>query len=188
MVISDWNGTHDTLQAAYNGLDLEMGTERPYDDFFLARPFRDRCSDGVVPMTLLDDKVRRNLRVMFRTKAFEGRAEGAINTPRTSRPPAAIAEQAMVLLKNDGGLLPLNPARVRSIAVIGENATRKQAHGGGSSRREGVLRGHPARRHPDARGPGHERGVRRGVQDLRTGRPGARRQGRGGRRGGPTWP
>ena len=133
IVISDWNGTHDTRQAAFNGLDLEMGTERPYDQFYLARPLRDLVDRGVVPPSLIDDKVRRNLRVMFLTGAFEQRAPGAINTAAHQQTARRIAEQAMVLLKNDGGLLPIDSSRVHSIAVIGENATRKQAHGGGSS-------------------------------------------------------
>jgi beta-glucosidase len=133
VVISDWDGTHSTREAAFNGLDLEMGTERPYQDYYLARPFQDLVRQGVVPMSVVDDKVRRNLRVMFLTKAFDGRAEGAINTAIHQQTARRIAEESMVLLKNDGGLLPLDSARVHSIAVIGENATRKHAHAGGSS-------------------------------------------------------
>jgi beta-glucosidase len=133
IVISDWNGTHNTREAAFNGLDLEMGTERPYDEFYLARPLHNLVNRGLVPLSVVDDKVRRNLRVMFLSGAFDNRPEGAINTVAHQQTARRIAEEAMVLLKNDGGLLPIDIRRVRSIAVIGENATRRQAHGGGSS-------------------------------------------------------
>jgi len=133
LVMSDWSGTHDTRQAALYGLDLEMGTNKPYDQFYLATPFRELLEKGEVPMSVLDDKVRRNLRVMFETKAFDGRPPGSINTAAHQQAARRVAEEAIVLLKNEGGLLPLDPARVRSIAVIGENAVRKHAHQGGSS-------------------------------------------------------
>ena len=133
LVMSDWNGTHDTRQAALNGLDLEMGTNRPYDDYYLARPFREGLEKGVYPMAALDDKVRRNLRVMIATHVLDGRPEGAINTPAHQAAARRVEEEAIVLLKNDGATLPLDPARLTSIAVIGDNATRLQAHGGGST-------------------------------------------------------
>jgi beta-glucosidase len=137
LVISDWNGTHDTREAALNGLDLEMGTERKYDNFYLARPYRDLVMRGMLPMSTLEDKVRRNLRVMFETKTFDdggaGRAAGSLGTEAHHLAARRIAEESMVLLKNDGELLPLAPDALRTIAVIGENATRRHAHAGGSS-------------------------------------------------------
>ena len=133
LVMSDWGGTHDTREAALFGLDLEMGTNKPYEEFYLANPFRKLLESGAVPMSVLDDKVRRNLRVMLETKAFGGRAPGSLNTPAHQATARQVAEEAIVLLKNDDGLLPLDTARIRSVAVIGENATRKHSHEGGSS-------------------------------------------------------
>lgn len=134
MVVSDWDGVHDTREAVFNGLDLEMGTSnRAYDEFHLARPFREGIERGDYPVALLDDKVRRNLRVLFTTGAVDGRAPGAINTPAHQKVARRVADEALVLLKNESGALPLDLASIRRIAVIGENATRLQARGGWSS-------------------------------------------------------
>ena len=132
--MSDWGGTHSTRGAVMNGLDLEMGTELvPYDDFYLARAFREGVRSGEYSASVLDDKVRRNLRQMIATKAIDGRAPGAINTKQHQATARRIAEESMVLLKNDGHALPLDPDKIKSVAVIGENAVRVQAPGGGSA-------------------------------------------------------
>jgi beta-glucosidase len=133
LVMSDWNGTHDTREAALHGLDLEMGTEKPYGDFYLATPFKKLVEKGEVEAAVLDDKVRRNLRVMFQTKSIDGRPKGALNTKAHQETARRVAEEAIVLLKNDGPLLPLDPAKVRTVVVIGENAVRQHSHQGGSS-------------------------------------------------------
>jgi len=134
LVMSDWAGTHDTKEAVLNGLDLEMGTDKPYDEFFLARGFREGLARGEYPVAALEDKARRNLRVMLETKALEGRGPGALNTPEHQAVARAVAEEGLVLLKNEGAALPLDPEKVGSIAVIGENAVKLQAHAGGSAR------------------------------------------------------
>ena len=134
LVMSDWGGTHDTRQAALNGLDLEMGTEQNYGDFYLARPYLDLLNKGELPMAGLDEKVRRNLRVMFATHVFDaGRKTGSLNTAAHQAVARQVAEEGIVLLKNAGNLLPLDAASLKTIAVIGENATRLHAHGGDSS-------------------------------------------------------
>jgi beta-glucosidase len=133
LVMSDWSGTHDTREAALYGLDLEMGTNKPYEEFYLANPFRKLLEASEVPMSVLDDKARRNLRVMIETGALDGRPLGALNTKAHQQTARKVAEESIVLLKNAGGLLPLAAARIRSVAVIGENATRKHSHEGGSS-------------------------------------------------------
>jgi beta-glucosidase len=134
LVMSDWGGTHDTGEAAAGGLDLEMGTNRPYNQFYLADAFRDGLQKGEYPMAALDDKVRRNLRVMIATHVLDGRPEGSINTKAHQAAARRVAEEAMVLLKNDGPTLPLDPAKLTSIAVIGDDAVRSQAYGGDSAR------------------------------------------------------
>jgi beta-glucosidase len=132
-VISDWGATHDTKTAVTNGLDLEMGSRGSFDDYHLARAFRDGIQNGTYPMAALDDKVRRDLRMLFASGAMDGRKPGSINTPAHLETARHIAEEAMVLLKNDGALLPLDSTKIHSIAVIGENAVRKFAAGGNSA-------------------------------------------------------
>jgi beta-glucosidase len=134
VAISDWGGVHDTREAVLNGLDVEMGTEKPYRQFYLADAFKAGLEKGDYPMSILDDKARRSLRVMFATHLFDGRSEGSINTPQHQAAARRVAEEAVVLLKNEGGLLPLDAKKIKSLAVIGENATRLQAYGGDSSR------------------------------------------------------
>jgi beta-glucosidase len=150
LVMSDWAGTHSTRGAVLGGLDLEMGTEvLPYDRFFLAGAFRDGLKSGEFPMSVLEDKARRNLRQMLETKSVEGRSPGKLNTKDHQLAARTIAEESMVLLKNQGDALPLELDKVKSIAVIGENAVQLQHYGGGSARiktfyeispLEGILR------------------------------------------------
>jgi beta-glucosidase len=145
LVMSDWGGTHDTREAVLNGLDLEMGSRKPH----LADQFLDGLHKGEYPMAALNDKVRRNLRVMLAMHVFENRPEGSINTMAHQQAARRVAEEAVVLLRNEGGALPLDPAKLTSIAVIGEDAMRLQAYGGDSARikafyeiapLEGILR------------------------------------------------
>jgi beta-glucosidase len=133
-VISDWAGVHDTRGAVLGGLDLEMGTDKAYDDFYLAKAFREGVKNGTYPQAVLDDKVRRNLRVMIGTGVFDPRAEGSLNTKSHQETARRVAEEGIVLLKNENSLLPLDATKIKSVAVIGENATRLQTYGGDSSR------------------------------------------------------
>ena len=133
LVVSDWGGTHSTAEAVRDGLDLEMGTRGSYSNYYLADPFRRGIESGEFPVALLDDKVRRNLRVLLATKALDDRAPGALNTRAHQALARKVAEEGLVLLKNSGALLPLDLAQIRRIAVIGDNAVRLQAHGGQSS-------------------------------------------------------
>jgi beta-glucosidase len=132
-VISDWGATHDTREAVTKGLDLEMGSRGKFEDFHLARAFEAGIQDGTYPMALLDDKVRRNLRMLYASGAVDGRRSGSLNTAAHLDVARRIAEDGMVLLKNDGGLLPIDISKVHTIAVIGENAVRKFAAGAGSA-------------------------------------------------------
>ncbi len=85
-------------------------------------------------MAGLDDKVRRNLRVMFATHVFDaGRKTGSLNTAAHQAVARQVAEEGIVLLKNENHTLPLDASKLKTIAVIGENATRLHAHGGDSS-------------------------------------------------------
>lgn len=131
--LSDWGGVHDTREAALYGMDLEMGTGKPPAEMYLANPYKQQLESGALPMSTLDDKVRRILRLIFVTKLIDGRPAGSINTTDHQNIARRVAEQGIVLLKNQDNALPLDPTKIKSIAVIGENATRAQAYGGWSS-------------------------------------------------------
>jgi beta-glucosidase len=134
LVMSDWAGVHDTREAALNGLDLEMGTDKNYNDFYLAQPYFDGLKNGAFPLAALDEKVRRNLRVMIATHVLDAnRKPGSLNTAAHQSVARRVAEEGIVLLKNKNHALPLDLKNIKTIAVIGENATRLQAHGGQSS-------------------------------------------------------
>ena len=133
-MISDWAGVHDTRGAVLGRLDLEMGTDKAYDDFYLAKAFREGVKNGTYPQAALDDKVRRNLRVMIGMGVFDPRSEGSLNTKAHQETSRHVAEEGIVLLKNEKEFPPLDASKIKSVAVIGENAMRLQTYGGDSSR------------------------------------------------------
>ncbi|WFB34544.1 glycoside hydrolase family 3 C-terminal domain-containing protein [Kiritimatiellota bacterium B12222] len=135
-VMSDWNGVHkNSYEPAYNGMDIEMGTEKPYEDYYLARGFREAIENGEIDEEILNDKVRRYLYVMYSIGAMgeksATRPQGERNTPKHQQECLAIAEEAMVLLKNEGQTLPLS-RNIKKLLVVGNNAT-TQHHAGGAS-------------------------------------------------------
>jgi beta-glucosidase len=137
LVMTDWGAAHETKALALGGTDLEMGThvapDVDYNTYYLAQPFLDGINGGQYPMSLLDDKARRNLYVLIASHVLDPRPPGSINTPAHQTIARRVAEEGMVLLKNDNNALPLDLAQLKSIAVIGDNATRLQAAGGESS-------------------------------------------------------
>jgi beta-glucosidase len=133
LVMTDWGAAHSTAGMAMHGLDLEMGTNKPYDQFYLAAPFMDGLRNGTFPMSVLNDKVRRNLYVYFATGSMDSTRPGEINTKSHQDTSRHVEEEAIVLLKNQGDLLPLDSTKLKSIAVIGRNATLELTHGGQSS-------------------------------------------------------
>lgn len=134
VVISDWNGAHSTQEAANCGLDIEMGTNKPFDQYFMATPLLDEIKKGNIKEDVVNDKVRRILYVMHKIHTFDkaNQKTGSFNTPEQQAAVRKIAEEAIVLLKNENNALPLKIENLKSIAVIGDNATRKHAHTGGS--------------------------------------------------------
>ena len=142
VVITDWGGAHDTKQAALNGLDIEMGTgtdgltsskKNAYDYYYLANPFLKLIKNGEIKEDILNDKVRRILRLMFRTNMNPNRPLGRINNQEHLDVARKIAGEGIVLLKNEGSFFPINATKKITIAVIGENATKPMTIGGGSS-------------------------------------------------------
>ena len=142
VVVSDWGGVHDTDQAIANGMDLEFGswtnglsegTRNAYDNYYLAFPYLKLLREGKADTKVLDDKVRRVLRLMMRTNMDNNRPYGSLCSPEHEEAARRIGEEGIVLLKNSGNVLPVDPAKVRKIAVIGENAIKMMTVGGGSS-------------------------------------------------------
>ena len=142
VVISDWGGTHNTEQAIANGLDLEMGTGtngldskygQSYNAYNLALPYLERIKDGRASMEVLDDKVRRVLRLNFRTAMNSNKPFGSLNSPEHNAAARRIAGEGIVLLKNEDNILPIDLEKTKKILVVGENAIKKMTVGGGSS-------------------------------------------------------
>lgn len=137
-VVSDWGAVHDTKEALINGTDVEMGTDLSmlpnpdYDKFFMANAALEMVRTEQVAEAVIDDKVSRMLNVMKKTNMFGERKAGAVNTKEHQATALKVAEEGIVLLKNNGAL-PLDKQKVKSIAVIGANADRKHAGAGGSS-------------------------------------------------------
>lgn len=142
VVISDWGGVHNTDEAITNGLDMEFGSwtnglnygsSNAYDNYYLALPYLQRIQSGKAGTKELDDKVRRILRLAFRTTMDRNRPFGSILSPEHYEAARRIGEEGVVLLQNKNALLPIDLNKTRKIAVIGENAVKMMTVGGGSS-------------------------------------------------------
>ncbi len=141
VVVSDWGGCHDTDQAVNNGLDMEFGSwtdglhtgaSNAYDSYYLANAYRDGLLSGKYSMQTLNDKVRRVLRLFFRT-TMARRGHGALCSDAHYQTARRIADEGIVLLQNTGGVLPLDLSRRPTVLVVGENAIKMMTVGGGSS-------------------------------------------------------
>jgi len=149
VVVSDWGGCHDTDEAVKNGLDMEfgswtdgltMGKTNAYDLYYMADAYKQGIKQGRYTTKELDDKVRRVLRLFFRTTMNREKPFGFLCSESHYNAALRIAQEGIVLLKNDKmkelrneKLLPLDPARTRRILVVGENAIKMMTVGGGSS-------------------------------------------------------
>lgn len=142
VVVSDWGGVHDTDEAITNGMDMEFGswtnglsqgTSNAYDSYYLAMPYLKRIQEGKVGTKELDDKVRRILRLAFRTTMNMNRPFGSLLSPEHYEAARKIGEEGIVLLQNKNAILPIDLNKTNKIAVIGENAVKMMTVGGGSS-------------------------------------------------------
>lgn len=142
VVVSDWGGTHNTDQAIKNGLDMEFGSwtdglsanvKNVYDSYYLANPYLERIRSGEVGTEELDDKVRRILRLAFRTVMRQDRPLGNMLSEAHYQAAREIGNEGIVLLKNENNILPIVPGENCSILVVGENAIKMMTVGGGSS-------------------------------------------------------
>ncbi len=142
VVVSDWGGTSDTDEAVYGGLDMEFGTwtdglqmgaTNAYDSYCLAKAYEDGITEGKYTTKELDDKVRRVLRLFYRTTMSSNRARGFLCSDAHYDVARQVAEEGIVLLQNKGNILPLDLDRAKRILVVGENAIKPMTVGGGSS-------------------------------------------------------
>ena len=152
VVVSDWGGAHNTEEAIKNGLDLEFGTwtdgltmgkTNAYDNYYLADAYKRLIREGKYTERELNDKVRRVLRLFFRTTMNKHKGYGFLCSESHYEVARSIAEEGIVLLKNDKvktkkngaamSLLPLRLDEAKRILVVGENAIKMMTVGGGSS-------------------------------------------------------
>lgn len=149
-VMSDWDGTHNTMEAALGGLDIEMGTSSrrdkgindrrfTYDECYLGNDFRDLIQAGKIPESAAIEKARRVLRLIFRTSMNGSQQYGNQDYAAHSAVCREIGSEGIVLLRNEQlkstkkALLPIEADRYNKILVVGDNATRKLTVLGGSS-------------------------------------------------------
>ena len=149
VVISDWGGCHDTEEAIKNGLDLEfgswtdgltMGATNAYDNYYMALPYKKLIREGKYTTKELDEKVRRVLRLFYRTTMKRNKPFGFLCSESHYDAALKIAQEGIVLLKNEKvkelkgeTLLPLNLQKIKRVVVVGENAIKMMTVGGGSS-------------------------------------------------------
>src|SRR5690606_11848154 len=125
VIVSDWAAVHSTIKSLENGLDIEMGTPKPFDEFYLAQPLIDSAKAGKISNAEINKHVKRILRLMYNLKMIdntEERTKGSISTEAHFKDAYTIASESVVLLKNDKNILPLKTSNIKSIAVIGDNA------------------------------------------------------------------
>ncbi len=148
VVISDWGGVHSTIDAALNGLDIEMGSytnglnkesEFTFDDYYLAQPYLEMLKIGKIDSSTVNDKAERILRLIMRTSMNSKKPFGSLCSKEHFEIANEVAQEGIVLLKNDpikkGGkpLLPIPIDKYKRILVVGDNATKNLNKGGGSS-------------------------------------------------------
>lgn len=141
VVVSDWGGCHNTEEAITNGLDMEfgswtdgltMGATNAYDNYYLAQPYLKLIQEGKYTTKELDDKVRRILRLFYRTTMNRNRPVGFLCSESHYDTALKIAQEGIVLLQNNN-VLPIDLAKTKCVLVVGENAIKMMTVGGGSS-------------------------------------------------------
>ncbi|MBO6126358.1 MAG: glycoside hydrolase family 3 C-terminal domain-containing protein [Bacteroidaceae bacterium] len=141
VVVSDWGGVHDLDQAVKNGLDMEFGTwtngltegaSNAYDMYYLSKQYQKAILEGKYTENELNDKVRRVLRTFFRTTMNKQKPYGFLCSEEHYMAARLIAQDGIVLLQNEGNVLPIDPVG-KKILVVGENAIKMMTVGGGSS-------------------------------------------------------
>ena len=138
ITVSDWGGVHDTEEALMNGLDMEMSVTNNYDSYYMANPLLELIESGAVDRKTacakIDEKVRHILHVMNELHMLDGkRKSGAYNDYQDKAALRQTARESIVLLKNNNHILPFDKKKIQKLLVVGENANRQHAPGGGSA-------------------------------------------------------
>lgn len=128
-VVSDWGANHTTVESVQGGLDIEMpGPARYYGRFL-----EDAVNTWQIDLSAIDNAVRRILKMIILSGKMDNQTPtGSVNTPEHQHLARKLAEESITLLKNEGGLLPIDET-IKSIAIIGPNAAECRIGGGGSS-------------------------------------------------------
>lgn len=132
MVMSDWGAVHSSIPTANGGMDLEM----PFGEFLNQKTLLPAIQKGEVKESTIDDKVRRILRVIFKLGLFEKpslKDNYEVGSKENREAAFQAAREGIVLLKNQNNILPLNFSKIKSLAVLGPNASLCRTGGGGSS-------------------------------------------------------
>lgn len=138
ITVSDWGGVHDTKEALLNGLDMEMSVTNDFENYYMANPLLQMIERGEVDkktaLAKIDNKVRHILNVMNKLHMLDGeRNAGGYNDYSDKAALRQAARESIVLLKNEKNILPLDKKKIKKLLVVGENANRQHAPGGGSA-------------------------------------------------------
>jgi len=134
VVVSDWGAVHDTIEAANAGMDIEMSVTTKFDEYFFANPLIKAVKEGKISEKVIDEKVRRILRLMYKINIFsDNRERGEYNSEENRKKILDVARESIVLLKNERGILPLEDKKIKTLGVIGENANITHSNGGVSA-------------------------------------------------------
>ncbi len=143
VIISDWGGVHNTANAVKSTLDIEMSVTPDFDDYYMANPLKQMINNGEISEDYVDDKIRNILRLMVRLNMITikdgivskntARKRGSYNTHENRLDILEVAREAVILLKNEDNVLPLDKENVQKLLVVGDNATTLHANGGGSA-------------------------------------------------------
>ena len=134
IVISDCSAVKQHRAAANAGLDIEMSVTYNFDEYYYAKPLVNAVKEGKIKEEVIDNKIRRILRLMDKLNMFsDDRKKGEYNAPEHRNVTLETARESIVLLKNDNDLLPLNEREIKKLVVLGENANITHSNGGGSA-------------------------------------------------------
>lgn len=134
VVVSDWGAVHDTEKAANSQLDVEMSVTSDFDDYFMANPLKKKIEAGEISEEVVDQKVLHILELMIRLHMLDGkRKSGAYNTPEHRQKALEIAEESVILLKNEDHTLPLKKEELKKVLLVGRNAEEIHSNNGGSA-------------------------------------------------------
>lgn len=138
VVVSDWGAVHDTELAALSELDIEMSVTDNFDEYFMADPLKKAVEQGKISESRIDEKVMRILELMMQLHMIDNgegivRKGGTYNHPEHRQTALATARESVVLLKNEGKILPLDAKKIQKVLLVGENAQRVHSAGGGSA-------------------------------------------------------